>query len=229
MPLITSYKLSEEENQAINTVGAREGWCLVTYGTSAGEGYRIERDDEAAVFAADHTAIEFVAGLSANGSKIHKLAMTAHAACEDYRDYLPLAASSIEDIDQLALSEGWLFGTVDDHGVDRFQVSNHDDANKFASDADAYVFVKLRATAGSTLHKMALAAHGQKHSDVMGMRTVQAQVVISVTYLVPRDMNSGDLQSLLDENVSHMIGNGGLTGHTEATAEKYDVTVKMDI
>lgn len=220
--------MSDQSLDLITQVGMQEGWALFNDGLND-HNYRIERDDEAGIFTGDDEAIAFVERLALVGSKVHKLALDVHGFRDEYKDWLPLDVASIEAIDQLALSEGWVFGTVDDHGGERFQISKLDDVTTFASDADAYAFVKLKAAAGAAYHKMAMAAHGKSHSAVTGMTSVKAEVKIAITYLVPVGMPTSEIHSLLDANVSHMIGSGGLTGDTEAEAESYDVDIKMDI
>ena len=221
--------MSDDNLQLINQVGMQEGWALFNDGHDDDTEYRIERDDEANVFSGDDEAIAFVERLALVGSKVHKLALDVHGFRDDYKDFLPLDSSSIDAIDQLALSEGWVFGTVNGSGVDRFQISRLDESLVFATDADAYAFVKGKAFDGGAYHKMAIAAHGKTHDAVTGLRTVIAEVKISVTYLVPTGMPVSDLHGLLDDNLSNFVGGGGLTGDTEATVESQEVTIKMDI
>lgn len=229
MPQSNQHPIMSDGNlELITQVGMQEGWALFKDGLND-HNYRIERDDEADVFPGDDEAIAFVERLALLGSKVHKLALDVHGFRDEFKDFLPLDVTSIEAIDQLALSEGWVFGTVSDRGEDRFQISKLDDSSTFASDADAYAFVKLKAAAGGAYHKMAMAAHGKSHCAVTGMVSVKAEVKISVTYLVPVGMKTSELHDLLDTNVNHLIGSGGLTGDTEAEAESYNVDIKMDI
>lgn len=229
MPQSNQHPIMSDENlDLITQVGMQEGWALFNDGLND-HNYRIERDDEAGIFPGDDEAIAFVERLSLLGSKVHKLALDVHGFRDEFKDFLPLGATSIEAIDQLALSEGWVFGTINYRGIETFQISKLDDSNKFASDADAYDFVKSKAAAGGAYHKMAMAAHGKSHSAVTGMISVKAEVKITVTYLLPVGMKSSELHGLLDANVNHLIGSGGLTGDTEAETESYNVDIKMDI
>lgn len=230
MPIEPTNKAMPQDLYAlVNRVASNEGWALMTIGIAHGEGYRIERDDETGVFKDDDAAIKFVERLALGGSMTHQLALAAHADFDDYRELLPLSESGIHDIEQIAMSEGWLFDRYDNGEGAKFQITMHENSNVFRSYEETYAFVKLKAAAGSLQHRMAIAAHRKGEGVVTGMVTVKAEAKISITYLLPAGMPTSELHRLLDDNLSHFIGGGGLTGDTEATADSHDVTIKMDI
>lgn len=231
--------LTKEQSSAIELATHREGWFFVSNGGTEG-GYHIERDAEMGTFLSDDEAIKFVERLATNGSTLHQMALTHHQQTEslnsaplDLTGLLPLDELTIADIDAAAQSEGWLFGTILADGADRFKIngaeqfmiSKLDESTVFASDDEAYLFVRRKATAGSLHHKLAIAAHGQSHSVVTGLTRVKAKLEIEIDYLLPPEMNQADIEQLLKDNASQFIGSGGITGDTEATTESYEVKV----
>lgn len=223
--------LTKEQFNAIDMATHREGWFFVSNDGPEG-GYHIERDDEMAKFPGDDEAIEFVERLAIHGSTLHQLALAHHQQTEsmnsaplDLAGLLPLEDLTIADIDTVAQSEGWLFGTILVDDIERFLISKLDESKVFASDAEAYLFVRRKATAGSIRHKMALAAHGQSHAVVTGLSRLKVKLEIEINYLLPSKMNHADIERLLKDNADQFIGNGGLTGDTDATTDSYDVKV----
>jgi hypothetical protein len=140
--------------------------------------------------------------------------------------WLPIHPEDIERIDQLASQDGWLFGTVDDEGGERFFISKRDESDVFETDADAVKYVTKLAGMGRIWHRMAVEAHGKTPKEVLGL--IDAKVTLDIAYLLPKGMDPSEISRLLEENIQHMIGSGGLTGHTEALADSYNVTVKVE-
>ena len=60
----------------INEISTKEGW-IISYseGTHRGNGYHIEKYEEAGIFETDRDAVEHVFGLAAQGSQFHREAI----------------------------------------------------------------------------------------------------------------------------------------------------------
>lgn len=223
------FSLTSLQHQMIALVAEKEGWALMSISAQHDRGYRIESDEISGIFLSDDLAVRFVEHLSMNGSAVHALAFFAHCSAIGNNNFLPLADTMIEKISEIALEDGWVFGTIDGDEGEKFVISKHDEANVFGSDSDAYNFVMQKAGRQSVYHKMALAAHNGSYSTVTGFTTVNARVSLDIEYKVPNGMNADELEELLKANMINMIGNGGLTGETEATAEVYDLDVKVGL
>lgn len=224
--------LTSDQVKSIHLAARGEGWKLVA-DEGLGGSLHIEHRVGYEGFSGDDKAIAFVNNLALNGSLLHKIAIMQHSMTVfGSHDHITamgvphLLESSIDQVDQLAQSEGWLFGTVDDCDTEVFRISKLDDSATFASDAEAYRFVTSKAAAGSVLHRMALSAHGQSRHSVTGMRPVKAKVEIDITYLLPPSMSPDDVEEILKDNIDRFIGNGGLTGDSDAMTDSYDVKVE---
>lgn len=145
-----------------------------------------------------------------------------------YEPKLPLTADDVVDIDTVGQTEGWIFGTVGDGSV--YAISRFDAKGVFAGDNEALAFVRKRAEEGSVFHKMAILANhrsvAEVHGDTIALR---ATVTLDIDYLIPKGMPElkEQLEALLHDSMTHMIGNGGLSGSTEAEVEEYSVKVSI--
>lgn len=143
----------------------------------------------------------------------------------------PLSSADIDMIEATALNEGWVFGQIDlNDGQYVFAVSRYDMSEAFTSDEGALVFVQRLADMGSSIHQMAVAAHMQPIAQVKGYKgqIINAKIIIDITYSLPEGMKARELDSLLNDNINSFIGNGGLTGDTEASVELHDATISVE-
>jgi hypothetical protein len=90
--------LTQEQKSNINAMAMKEGWALFDIGQDETVA-RIQRDDEAGVFANDDDAIEHIEKCAKAGSVLHKLALLAHNTPEDFEDQK--VTLSQNDLDEL--------------------------------------------------------------------------------------------------------------------------------
>lgn len=139
----------------------------------------------------------------------------------------PLSSDQMAAIGSTGFNEGWRLTEVEGGTFSGLYVLEcEDEKNVFENDSAAEEFVRKQAGQGSEVHQWALAGH-MKPVEEVGGKVVNVQLVLNVGYRL-NGVSIEELMAQLESNMNHMIGNGGLTGPTEAETETYsfDVTLK---